>query len=127
MGFAEAIKNGLNNFVAPYGRASRSEFWWYWLFMFIIAGVLGVIGGFVSGNGGVEQTWVGIIFDVLSLVLCISIVCAQIRRMHDIGKSGWNVCWQLIPIVGVIYVIILLCRPSESGENRYGPMPERYS
>lgn len=123
MGFAEAIRKGLNNFFNPSGRASRIEFWWYWLFMIIISGVLGVIGGFVSGNGGVEQTWVGIMFDVLAAVLCVSILCAMIRRLHDIGKSGWNICWQLIPFFGSIYVIILLCRRSQPEPNEYGLPP----
>ena len=122
MGFSEAVKVGLNKFFTPYGRATRSEFWWYMLFALIICGVLGVIGGFVSGNGGREQTWVGIIFDVLSAVIAISIVCAEIRRLHDIGKSGWNVCWSLIPVVGGIYVLYLLCNPSEQGSNRYGEL-----
>lgn len=120
MGFAEAIKKGMNNFFNPYGRASRSEFWWYWLCIFIICGVLGVIGGFVSGNGGVEQTWVGIIFDVLSAIFGASLVCAEIRRLHDIGKSGWNVCWSFIPVIGGIYVLILLARRSQPEANRYG-------
>ena len=122
MGFAEAVKVGLNKFYDPYGRASRSEFWWYWLFLIIISGVIGVIGGFLEAVGE-EQVWIGIILQCLSLVLCISILCAEIRRLHDIGKSGWNLLWNLIPLFGAIYVIVLLCMASQPGENKYGPEP----
>ena len=124
MGFAESIKTGLAKFFVASGRSSRSEFWWYYLFILILTSFFGVVGGFVSGHGGVEQTWVGIIFDVIGLVFGISMICAEIRRLHDSGKSGWNVWWTLIPIAGFIYVLYLLCKPSEQGPNRYGPQPE---
>ena len=124
MGFADAVRVGFNNFFTATGRASRSEFWGYCLCVFIISGVLGVIGGFLEAARGTEQTWIGIIVQCFSLILSISVICAQIRRLHDIGKSGWNVCWGLIPVIGGIYVIYLLCKPSEPGENIYGPQPQ---
>ena len=121
MGFPEAVRRGLNQFFSLSGRATRSEFWWYYLFAIIIAGVLGVIGGFVSGHGGIEQTWVGIIFDILGFIIGLSVVFCAVRRLHDIGKSGWNYFWVLIPVFGIIYLIVLLCRPSEPHTNRWGP------
>ena len=122
MGFAEAVKVGLNKFYTPYGRASRSEFWWYFLFLIIISGVIGVIGGFLEAVSE-EQVWIGIILQCFSALLCASIICAEIRRLHDIGKSGWNVLWSLIPLIGGIYVLILLCKASQPEENQYGPLP----
>lgn len=122
MGFAEAVKVGLNKFFDPYGRASRSEYWWYWLFMLIISGVIGVIGGFLEAFGE-EQVWIGIILQCLDVILLASMICIQIRRLHDIGKSGWNNLWGLIPLFGAIYLIILFCQPSQPGENKYGPQP----
>lgn len=124
MGFAESVRIGLNNFFTPYGRTSRSGFWWYYLFVLIIAAVLGVIGGFLEGAHGIEQTWIGIIVQCLSAILVVSLICAEIRRMHDAGKSGWNICWGFIPLVGWIIVLIMLCKPSEPGENQYGPYPD---
>lgn len=122
MGFIQSIKTGLNKFYDPYGRSSRSEFWWYWLFMLILSGVIGVIGGFLESYGE-EQVWIGIIIQCLSMILIISMICAQIRRLHDIGKSGWNICWGFIPVLGGLYVLYLLCKASEPGENQYGPEP----
>lgn len=123
MGFVEAIKTGLNKFFTPYGRASRSEFWWYALFIYIVGGVLGWFGGFSMQPSGIEQTWLGIIFEILTALLTASLICASIRRLHDSGKSGFNVLWYLLPFIGWIIVIIMLCRASTPGENQYGPQP----
>ena len=123
MGFAQAIKSGLNNSFNPTGRASRSQFWWYALFLYIIGGVLGWFGGEVQMQGVIEQTWLGIIFVVISLICFISIICASIRRLHDTGKSGWNVLWYFLPLIGWIIEIVLLCKSSQPGDNQYGPEP----
>ena len=122
MGFTEAIKVGLNNFFNAYGRSSRSEFWWYALFIYIIGGVLGWFGGRLQSHG-MEQVWLGVIFEALSALLGVSVVFASIRRLHDTGKSGWNVCWYFLPIIGWIIVIVMLCKASQPGENQYGPEP----
>ena len=122
MGFVEAIKAGLNNFFSPYGRASRSEFWWYALFIYIIGGVLGWFGGRLQSHG-MEQVWLGVIFEVLSALLGASLICASIRRLHDTDKSGWNVWWYILPLIGWIIVVVMLCGASSYGENKYGPQP----
>ena len=122
MGFTQAIKVGLNKFFTPTGRASLSEFWWYALFLYIIGGVLGWFGGRIQGSG-MEQTWLGVIFEVLSALCTASLVCASIRRLHDTGKSGWNVLWYLIPLIGWIIEVVLLCKSSQPGDNQYGPQP----
>lgn len=122
MGFSQAISVGLSKFFDPYGRASRSEFWWYALFLYIIGGVIGWFGGRLMFHG-FEQVWLGIIFEVLNGVLAASLICASIRRLHDTGKSGWYVCWYLLPFIGWIIVIVLLCGSSYRGENQYGPEP----
>ena len=122
MGFSESVKMGLNKFFYPQGRSSRSEFWWYYLFLVILSGVLGVIGGMIMGYG-MEQAWLGIILEVLDAFIVASAVCASIRRLHDTGKSGWNVLWYLLPLVGWIIEVVLLCKASQPGDNQYGPEP----
>ena len=122
MGFSESVKIGLNNFFNPTGRASRSEFWWYALCLWIISGVVGVIGGMIM-NYGMEQAWLGIIIEVIDAILVASIICASIRRLHDTGKSGWNVLWYFIPLIGWIIEVVLLCKASVPGDNQYGPQP----
>lgn len=122
MGFSEAVRVGLNNFFNPIGRASRSEFWWYALFIYIIGGVLGWFGGRLMFHG-MEQVWLGIIFEVINAVLAATLICASIRRLHDTGKSGWYTLWYLLPFIGWIIELILLCKASQPGDNQYGPSP----
>lgn len=122
MGFGQAIQSGLNNIFNPSGRASISQFWWYALFLYVIGGVLGWFGGMIEGRG-IEQVWLGIIFQIFSLICTVSLICASIRRLHDSGKSGWNVLWYILPVIGWIIEIVLLCRSSQPGDNQYGPQP----
>ena len=122
MGFVEAVKVGLNKFFTPYGRSSRSEYWWYVLFIWAIGGVLGWFGGRLQFHGE-EQVWLGVIFEVLDAVLFASFVCASIRRLHDTGKSGW---YSLLcaPLVITWIILAFMCSvKSQPGENQYGPEP----
>lgn len=48
----------------------------------------------------------------------------MIRRFHDVGKSGWNLLWILIPIVGFCILIYFFCLDSQPGDNQYGPSPK---
>lgn len=119
MGFFEAVSVCLSKFFSPYGRASRSEYWWYVLFVFILSFIVGCVGGIYSVGPFTRFSPVNTLVDLFSLVFSISLFIAGIRRMHDIGKSGWNMCWNLIPIVGQIYVLVLLCQPSAHYTNDY--------
>lgn len=49
-------------------------------------------------------------------------IAVAVRRMHDVGKSGWNLLWSLIPILGWLYVLYLEVQPS-TGPNQYGEGP----
>jgi len=65
----------------------------------------------------------GIIYVVYSLVLLVPGLAVMVRRLHDINKSGWNVLISIIPLVGSIWIIVLLATKGTVGENRYGPDP----
>jgi uncharacterized membrane protein YhaH (DUF805 family) len=90
------------------GRARRKEYWMFALFNFLISFVIGFIGGIM------EFTLLGTIY---SLAVFIPSIAVAVRRMHDVGKSGWFI---LIPI----YNLILACTNGESGENKYGTDPK---
>jgi len=117
MGFVEAVKTVLVEKYACFtGRATRSEYWYFCLFNFIVGVVIGGVLGSL-GNAGVY------IYYAYMLAVLIPGIAVFVRRMHDIGKSGWYYFWVLVPIVGVIYLLILLCK--ESGpDNQYGPAPQ---
>ena len=72
--------------------------------------------GNVSGTG---------VFNLLyNLLILIPSLAVAVRRLHDVGKSGWMLLIGLIPLVGAIWLLILLLRDSEAGENKYGPNPK---
>ena len=92
------------------GRARRSEYWYFVLFNFIFSFVL----GFIDGIMGSELGMFGLIYSLAVLVPSIAVA---VRRMHDVGKSGWFI---LIPI----YNLILALTEGDVGSNKYGPDPK---
>jgi len=123
------------------GRASRKEFWSFVLISFVVSFVLGAIGSAVglvhviqsdlmssmasmSGNADAVAGFpINILQFIYSLAVLLPSFSLTVRRLHDIGKSGW---WQLIlfvPIVGVIALLIFMVLQSQGGENRYGAEP----
>jgi uncharacterized membrane protein YhaH (DUF805 family) len=97
----------LQNYATFKGRASRSEYWYFVLFNVIFSIVLGFVSGIVD---------LPILYTIYSLALLIPSIAVAVRRMHDVGKSGWFI---LIPI----YDLILACTQGVKGENEYGTEP----
>lgn len=105
------------NYVKFDGRDSRKQYWMFVLANFIVCFVVGLVLGIISKE---LSNLVSIIYSLA--ILCPSIA-AGIRRMHDIGKSGWFVLVELIPIAGIIIWIVLAAQPGETSENAYGEVP----
>lgn len=91
------------------GRARRSEYWYFVLFNTIITILLGQLDSSMGLIFGTET--------IYSIALLIPSIAVGVRRMHDVGKSGW---YLLIPI----YNLILAITEGESGSNEYGPDPK---
>jgi uncharacterized membrane protein YhaH (DUF805 family) len=100
------------------GRASRTEFWMYALFNFIVSVVLGIIDGMLGLRFG---PGIGLLGAIYGLGVLLPGVGVSIRRMHDTGKSGWWLLIAFVPFIGWIIVIVLLALDSEPGQNQYGP------
>ena len=96
------------------GRASRAEYWWVFLANILISLLLSYVDEIIG---------IPIISSLFSLLLLIPGLAVAVRRMHDIGKSGWALLVGLIPIVGIIILIVWLATEGEHGENEYGPVP----
>lgn len=96
------------------GRANRAEFWYSYLFNFIVTTILGFIPGKV---GMIIQIiwWLAVLLPTLGVA---------VRRLHDINKSGWLLLLSLIPIVGIIILIIWWCKEGDKAENQFGPVAE---
>jgi uncharacterized membrane protein YhaH (DUF805 family) len=107
--FGEAIQRGFQQYATFYGRASRSEFWWWTLFTCLVGAAFGIIGSDVLKSLGY-------------LALLLPNVAIAVRRMHDTGRSGWWVLISLIPVVGIIVFIVFAAEESK-GANQYGDVP----
>ena len=97
------------------GRARRKEYWYFLLFNLIIGTVFGIIDILL---------YTEVFTTVVALVVLIPGIAVAVRRMHDIGKSGWMLLIALIPIIGAIWLLVLLATDSDPGENQYGTNPK---
>ena len=104
------------------GRAPRKEFWMFTLIYLIIAFVAGIIDAAVFGSTPDGDT-IGIVGAIVALAHLIPSIAVSVRRLHDIGRTGWWVLIAFIPIIGMIVLIVFFCFGSEEGENRFGPNP----
>lgn len=124
--FGVAVSRAFSNYCKFTGRASRSEFWWFYLFNLAVLFVLGTFEAFFAAAGG-EGSPRSIIFYSLQalwgLVTLLPWLGLYWRRLHDIGKSGWNILWSLLPLAGAIILLVYFCRGSEMRPNQYGPVP----
>ncbi len=103
------------------GRASRKEYWMFWLFNMVL-GIVAVILGNVLGT--FKGVGYGPIYLIFVLVTLIPNLAVTIRRLHDTGKSGWYVLVALIPIIGNIWLLIEMATEGDVGENEYGANPK---
>ena len=110
-------------YVAFSGRASRAE---YWKFMLIYVVILLIAQALDVGlfPHTVDETGMGgTITTIVTILLFLPAFTAQIRRLHDIGKSGWWILWQIVPLICTLVLLYFLVKPSEKGTNKYGPQP----
>ena len=118
----DAIKNGFKNYSNYEGRIRRSECWFFALFNFIIIFIL-----FFSSISVLHSyyyrpyVFIAYLDIIYVLVMTIPISSSIFRRLHDIGKSGYNIFVLIVPITGFIVLLIHLCTDSEQKENEYGP------
>ena len=115
MNFQTSIKTCFKKFSDFNGRASRSEFWYFYLF--------GIIVYFVGMLISVQAPFFFGVLIIFGLVVFVPALAVTARRLHDTGRSGW---WQLtayIPYIGIIASIILIvvwCTKGERKKNKYG-------
>ena len=117
MDFQTSIQTCFKKYAVFSGRASRPEFWWFFLFALIGGIVVQIIDVMILGysiEGGYGPAYA--IFTVITFLPCLAVGA---RRLHDINKSGW---WQLlyITIVGIVLLIIWWATAGERKKNIYG-------
>ena len=121
MSLGEAVRSVYTNYARFDGRASRSEYWWYQIFLLLVGvawlalGVL-AIGARVSAFFAVLSLGV-LVFWLASIIPSLAVLC---RRLHDSDHSGWWFWITLIPYLGELILLIFMVLPSTPGYNRYG-------
>ena len=123
MTIKEAIISVFTNYATFSGRARRSEYWFFALFNSIVSSALSILGRNIFGDGSSVNLFT-MLASLYSLAVLLPGLAVTWRRLHDVGKSGANYFWVLLPIVGWIILIVYLCRDSQPGENQYGPNPK---
>ena len=115
MDFFEAIKTCFKKYATFSGRATRSEFWYFFLFYIIVNIIAPIMDIFLF------DTIYGMFFWIVYIVTLLPYIAVWVRRLHDINRSGW---WCLTCITPFILVLIFfLCKNSDEGTNNYGIQP----
>ena len=112
----QSIQSVLGNYANFDGRARRSEYWWYILFVDVLLAALIFVSMLVS-----ELLFVILGLFVLALLLPSLAVTA--RRLHDTNRSAWWILVNIIPYVGGLVLVVLCALSGTSGPNRFGPEP----
>jgi uncharacterized membrane protein YhaH (DUF805 family) len=104
MEFGQAISTCLSKYASFLGRASRPEFWWFFLFQVLASLAASLIGDWLNG--------------VVVLALLLPGLAVGTRRLHDIGRTGW---WQLIMLTGIGYFLLMYwwAQPTDEGAVKY--------
>ncbi|MDD2857437.1 MAG: DUF805 domain-containing protein [Candidatus Nanopelagicales bacterium] len=138
MSFGQSVKYCFNHYASFDGRASRSEFWWFYLFTVIASGIPYIIGAifivasapansYADANG--PLVLIGALFyiiaGIISLATVIPLVAAGCRRMHDRGTSGWLQLLLLVPCLNLV-VLVFWALDGTPGANAYGEGPAKF-
>ena len=120
MSFGESISSCFSKYVTFDGRASQSEYWWFFLFSLLLnwGGVI-VEAATPSSN---EVSELHILTNLIALVLFLPSIAVGCRRLHDTGRSGWNQLW-MFTIIGIIPVLIWLSSKGNDHENKFFNYP----
>lgn len=135
MTFTQAVQSCLSKYATFTGRAPRSEFWWFWVFTILvdIAAVIlgsmfftGAFNGPVMGGG--MHGWYMVAYSnwlpgLAHLALFLPSLAVAVRRLHDVGRSGWWLLIMFVPLFGILVLLFWWVQPSEPRTNAHGGAP----
>ena len=122
MNFIEAVRTCFVRYFDFSGRSTRPEFWYYVLFLIIAGLIFDFIDASIAGEPFLDYEdlgFFGIIFFLLTIIPSISV---QIRRLHDINRTGWW-CLLAITIIGALPLLYWACLKGDNDNNRFGNNP----
>ena len=113
MGLQESIVTCFSKYVEFTGRASRSEYWYWVLFVVVVSLVLQMAGHLVHARG--------VLAGIFHLAVLLPGIAVGVRRLHDVDKSGWLALIAFIPLIGALVLLYFAVQPGTQGPNRFGP------
>lgn len=117
MGFGDAIRSVLSKYATFTGRALRSEYWWWTLFVVLLQIATSVVDAVIFG---IEENSIQLLTLLVSLALFLPGLAVTVRRLHDTGHSGWWVLIAFVPIIGWIVLLVWMVNKGDEGANQYG-------
>ncbi len=135
MSFGESVKTCINKYATFDGRATRSEFWWFYLFIILVS-FIALLPGYILMFAGIASTsegdspgfvfWLGLILLLIGALFELALIIPQLavgcRRLHDRGQSGWLQLLLLVPCGNIVLLIFWLMEGTPT-DNAYGPKP----
>ena len=133
MGFFESVNSVFAGYFKFSGRATRAEFWWFFLFEIIVGGLAFGIDAYLVFSTLNAANWSETALLALSpfdfmlvyymLITFFPRMTVTVRRLHDVGLSGFFYLMYFVPFVGGLIVFVLTLLPSEQDTNIHGPGP----
>lgn len=120
MSLSEAVRSGFDHFSNWKGRASRPAYWWLYLASLIAWFVPFILA---SAFGGVLKAFFLLVAFIAAIAFIVPMISAVVRRLHDTGRSGWWYFISFVPLIGFIWLLVLLLLDGDPGDNQYGPNP----
>jgi len=107
MNFSESVQTCFSKYADFNGRAARPEYWWFVLFVVVVGVLLSFVHDLLS--------------SLFYLGTLLPSLAAAARRLHDTNRSGWWQLLGLLPVIGWIWLLVLLALPGQPGANAHGP------
>lgn len=141
MGFGEAIRHNFTHYADFSGRAQRSQYWWWVLFVIVVGIVTNVLDLLLGVRLGAStrdvmigdqviplaDQGVGLLTLIFFLVVAIPGLAVQVRRLHDTDRTGWWWLWgtllAILCCIGFIILLVFYLQRGTAGPNRYGADP----
>lgn len=126
MGMIEAVKLFFNRYTDFKGRSSRAEYWWVYLFNFLVM-IVPYLILFTVGMGSDGLNIIGMLMaGIIGLYVLATIIpglAIAFRRMHDRNMTAWWLLLGLIPYIGSIVLLVIFVLPGTKGPNKFGVDP----
>ncbi|MDC9722012.1 MAG: DUF805 domain-containing protein [Urechidicola sp.] len=108
------------------GRARRKEYWMYTLFNIIFFICAAIIDNLLGTNFEFDSISIGYgyVYMLYALFVFIPGLAVSVRRLHDVGKSGWFLLIAFIPLIGAIWLLVLYVTDGDAGNNKWGSNPK---